>query len=851
MTSLHALVLRFFERVVIKRPIPVLLCLLIILSFLAYYAKDFRLDASAETLMLQNDKALAFSRMVADRYQVKDFLVVTVTPRGDLFSDAELKRLAGLQSELTAVPGVASIFSILDAPLLQSPPVPLRDLTKNIRTLQSPKVDRKLARVEFQTSPLYRNLIVSPDLKSTALILYLRTDKRYQRLLDRRNALRSKRETIGLTADEGERYKAVQAEFRRYHDRMRKERHQTILAIRRIMSRYQDHAKLFLGGVSMIADDMISFIKRDLETFGVGIFLFLIITLWVIFRRLRWVLLPMLCCILSALAMIGILGFFGWEVTVISSNFISLQLIIAMAGTIHLVVRYRELRQKNPAASQQELALETVRLKLVPCLYASLTTIAGFGSLLFCNILPVITFGWMMTAGICLSLVLTFLLFPAVLVLLEKGPEEKATTGKAAVVRLLAVFTERNGTLIIALSALLLILSGIGISKLRVENSFIDYFKKSTEIYKGMRVIDQHLGGTTPLDVIIDLGPGTPDSKTAKNVTEGGAGAKQDVFDEFNEFESPQNEKKYWLTQEKASLALRVTDYLESLKATGKVLSLGTLIKLARKINGGKPLDNFQLALLYNEMPEKYKTLLLSPYVSVAHNQLRFSVRVKDSEKSLRRNKFLKQIQNDIVNRFGLRQDQVHLAGMLVLYNNMLQSLFRSQILTLGIVLVALSLMFLILFRSLTIALIAIFPNILSVGVVLGVMGWLHIPLDMMTITIAAISVGIAVDDTIHYIHRFKEEFQADGNYRRAFRRCHDSIGHAMYYTSVTIIIGFAILVLSEFIPSIYFGLLTGLAMLIALIVALTLLPQLLILVKPYGPERNDGPGQRIPGDLR
>jgi hypothetical protein len=587
---------------------------------------------------------------------------------------------------------------------------------------------------------------------------------------------------------------------------------------------------------------MISFIKRDLETFGVGIFLFLIITLWVIFRRLRWVLLPMLCCVLSALAMIGILGFFGWEVTVISSNFISLQLIIAMAVTMHLVVRYRELRQKNPEATQQELVLGTVRSKFVPCLYASLTTIAGFGSLLFCNILPVITFGWMMTAGICLSLVLTFLLFPAVLVLMGKGPGEKTTTGKAAAVRLLGAFTERNGTLIIVLSAVLLILSGIGISKLRVENSFIDYFKKSTEIYKGMRVIDQHLGGTTPLDVIIDLAPERPGPKAADTVTDGGAGAKEDIFNEFSEFESPQDEKKYWLTSEKASLALQVTHYLEGLKATGKVLSLGTLIELAQQINGGKPLDNFQLALLYNEMPEKYKRLLLMPYVSVDHNELRFSIRVKDSEKSLRRNDFLKQIQNNIVNRFGLKKDQVHLTGMLVLYNNMLQSLFRSQILTLGIVLVALSLMFLILFRSLTIALIAIFPNVLSIAVVLGVMGWLHIPLDMMTITIAAISVGIAVDDTIHYIHRFKEEFQVDGNYLRVFRRCHDSIGHAMYYTSVTIIIGFAILVLSEFIPSIYFGLLTGLAMLIALVVALTLLPQLLMLVKPFGPETNGSP---------
>jgi hypothetical protein len=588
----------------------------------------------------------------------------------------------------------------------------------------------------------------------------------------------------------------------------------------------------------MIADDLISFIKNDLKVFGLGVLFFLILTLGIIFRRIRWIFLPILCCAFSAIAMMGLLGLFKWDVTVISSNFISLQLIITMAITIHLIVRYRELSLKNPEAGQRQLILDTVRLKMKPCLYAALTTIAGFSSLLLCNILPVITFGWMMSAGISVSLVMTFLLFPSVLMLTSKetlGPKKKS---HFSLTPFLADVTQAHGTFILVVSCIAFILSGIGISRLTVENSFIDYFKHSTEIYQGMKVIDQNLGGTTPLDVIVDFEKVEATASAAENETT--TTEDRDEFDEFDEFDEAESKNKYWFTSAKMARVVSVHNYLESLPETGKVLSLGTMMKVAEKLNNGKPLDNFQLALLYSELPEKFRDMVLIPYVSVEHNQVRFSIRVRDSEKSLRRNELLKKIGHDLVNKLGLKKEHVHLTGMLVLYNNMLQSLFKSQILTLGVVILALMGMFMVLFRSLRIALIAIFPNLLSIGVVLGFMGWVNLPLDMMTITIASISVGIAVDDTIHYIHRFTDEFQVDRNYILTMHRCHGSIGHAMFYTSVTIIIGFSILVLSNFIPSIYFGLLTGLAMLIALITALTLLPQLIVVFKPFGHEAKE-----------
>ncbi|MDH4205094.1 MAG: MMPL family transporter [Desulfobacteraceae bacterium] len=821
------------------RPKVVIICLVVLVSFFGYAAKDFKLDASAETLVLENDKDLQFSRIIDSRYGLQDYLVMTYAPKGDLFDNVTLTKLSRLCDELKKLKNVSTVVSILDAPLLESPPIPIKELTGDIPTIESSKVDKKLAKTEFRNSPLYQNLLVSPDLKTTALLIYFPIDESYRNLLNTRNRLRQKKAEGSLSPEEALEFKSVIEQFRNHRDRMKKIRHQDIASVRAIMDHYRNDADLFLGGVSMIADDLISFIKNDLKVFGFGVLFFLVITLGIIFKKKRWIFLPIICCAFSVVSMMGLLGLFDWEVTVISSNFISLQLIITMAITIHLTVRYRELYIKNPEASQRELVLDTVSLMGKPCLYAALTTIAGFGSLLLCNILPVITFGWMMSAGILVSLIMTFLLFPSILVLMSKETPAARRKPHFSLTPFLARFTEAHGLLILVVSAVAFVLTAVGVTRLTVENSFIDYFKHTTEIYQGMKTIDQNLGGTTPLDIIVDFE--TPKA-TKPIAAPKPVQNKGDEFDTFNEFENSEKEDKYWFTLEKMTLVKKIHDDLDRLPEIGKVLSLGTLLKMTEKLNKNKPLDNLELALLYNELPDRFKGMVLTPYVSVDHNQVRFSTRVRDSEKTLKRNQLLKKIHEDLVSKFGLNENKVHLTGMLVLYNNMLQSLFKSQIQTLGVVILALMSMFMILFRSLKISLIAIFPNLLSIGVVLGVMGWLNIPLDMMTITIASISVGIAVDDTIHYIHRFTHEIKIDQNYIQALHRCHGSIGHAMYYTSVTIIIGFSILVLSNFIPSIYFGLLTGLAMLIALMAALTLLPQLLVVFKPFGPEVKENP---------
>jgi len=833
MAKFHFLVTRFYDRVVLEYPRIVIFGILLLISFLSYKAADFRLDASTETLIIETDEDLQYSRLIKSRYGGYDYLLITYSPKADLFSDESLKKLAQLRDDLKRTKRVTSVVSILDAPLLESPPVPVKELTTGLQTLESPAVDRRLARIEFKDSPLYQNLLVSPDLKTTGLQVNFPIDVVYQDLLARIDHFREKAARGALTDAEIIEFKDLKKQIQRRREIRRQIRNEDIAAIRAIMDKYRQDAQLFLGGISVITDDLIRFVKQDLKIFGIGMALFLIITLSVIFGKIRWVVLPMLCCVFSAIAMMGLLGMFGWKVTVISSNFISLQLIITMAITIHLIVRYKDLARQNPEAEQRQLILDTVRLMLTPCLYAALTTIAGFGSLMLCDILPVRTFGWMMSAGIAVSLIVTFLLFPAGLMLLGKEAPQTPKEKRFSFTSALARFTEAHGTLILSVSCLILIMNAIGITTLVVENSFINYFKDNTEIYQGLKVIDDKLGGTTPLDVIVELE--APQTKTAKAAAKTEAQGDEE-FDKFDEFQEA-NDEKYWFTADRMALAMRIHDYLDSLPETGKVLSLATMLKIAAKLNNGKPLDNFQLALVYSELPEKFKRVILKPYVSPQHNQLRYSIRVKDSQKSLRRDALLKKIRYDLVNELGITEDRLHLTGLLVLYNNMLQSLFESQILTLGMVVLVLLGMFRILFRSLKLALIAIVPNLLAISVVLGVMGWLNIPLDMMTITIAAISIGIAVDNTIHYIYRFQYELQFENSYIRTVHRCHGSIGRALYYTSLTIISGFLILTLSNFIPSIYFGLLTALAMLIALIAALTLLPQLIILFKPFGPE--------------
>ena len=581
----------------------------------------------------------------------------------------------------------------------------------------------------------------------------------------------------------------------------------------------------------MITNDVVNFVKNDLKIFGSSILLFLVISLLLIFRQLRWVLIPLITCSFSVIITSGILGIFRWDITIISSNFISLQLIFTMAIIVHLTVKYRELYSLNPSFSQKDLLIETVSSMALPCLYTVATTIVGFSSLVFSGLLPVINFGWMMSIGISISLLSAFILFPLLQLYLNKITPNLKFEKNVPLPKYFANISNFFGKKIIFLAFIIFLIGTIGVAQLKVENSFIDYFKNSSEIYKGMKLIDQKLGGTTLLDITLDFDESFEEDVYREDVDE----FEMDDFDFLDEEAlSSNNASKLFFTSSKMNLISKVHNYLERQPEIGKVMSFATLLKVGKVMNNGNNLDIIQLALLYSELPDEYKKIIVSPYISIEHNQAKISMRIKDSMPELRRNEFLKKINLEIPNIVNMDPDKIHYSNVLILYNNMLQSLFKSQILTIGSVIILLFFMFLLLFKSIKVSLIALIPNVISICLVLGFMGWFKIPLDMMTITIAAISMGMAVDNTIHYIYRYKKELMTDNNYSLAMRRTHMSIGFAMYYTSITIIIGFLVLVFSNFIPSIYFGLLTSLAMLMALLSSLILLPQLLIAFKPF-----------------
>jgi predicted RND superfamily exporter protein len=796
-----------YNRLVLQQPLATLIVITSVVVFFLLYIPDFELDASADSLVLENDASLKSYRSIREQYGSDDFLIVTYSPEQPLFSEVVLADIAQLRDKLGQLEQVDNVISMLDVPLVDSPPMTLAEISRKVRTLESDDVDIELAEQEMRKSPLYENLLVNSEGDTTAMQVNLVTN---QRLLDMVNNRDKLYEKVGTIPDAAARLDQLSTQIKIENLAQKLKLDQTIVDVRRIMDAYRGKATLYLGGVPMITSDSIEFIRSDLKVFGVGVVLFIVIILAFSFKHIRWVVLPLAVCLTSAMTMMGYLGWSQWPVTVVSSNFISLLLIITLSLIIHLVVRYRELATIEPEASQYELVSETVQSKFSPSFYTAVTTIVAFGSLLVSGIRPVIDFGWMMVIGITVSFVLAFTLFPAALMLLPRldSMAKKDLTGK--VTASIANFIQHRTRATLMIFALLILIALTGIPRLSVENRFIDYYKESTEIFQGMTLIDTKLGGTTPMDIIIDA--------PADEVM-----AEDELFSNGDI-----TSNSYWFNRDGLRDVARLHQYLDELPETGKVLSVHTGMQLLESLNDGKPYSDFKLAVVYKRIPADVKKALISPYLSEDGNQLRFSIRLYESDKKLRRQELIEKIYLDLTGEYGLDPEQVTISGIAVLYNNLLQSLFRSQILTLGAVFGAILLMFIALFRAVRLSFAALIPNIISAGLILGLMGWIGIPLDIMTITIAAINIGIGVDDSIHYIHRFRGEFLQDRNYWAAIGRCHNSIARAMYYTSVTVVLGFSILSLSNFIPTIYFGVLCGLAMITALIANLMLLPILI-----------------------
>ena len=791
---------QLYQNNILKKPKLVIFFLIFALLSIGYNSKDFRLDASSETLLIEGDPDLKYLQEISKRYGSKDFLILTYTPNESMISNTSVNNLLSLKYKIQSLAWVHSVITLLDIPLLNNSEAPLQERLENFKTLKDDDVDKDRGFKEIISSPVFRNFVISEDGKTSGIIVYL---KKKEILKDIKNK--------------------SQKEIQQYKDQIKKENHENILEIRDVIESYENIGKIHLGGIPMIADDMMTFIKSDIIVFGIGVFLFIVCTLWLVFRKIIWIIVPISSCFFSVVIMMGMLGILGWKVTVISSNFIALMLILTMAMNIHMSTRFLQLKETYPEKKIFDLINLTTKKMFWPILYTVLTTVIAFLSLIFSEIKPIIDFGWMMTLGLFTSFVITFTLLPT---LLNFVPKENIFFNEykdSKITSFLSLISQKNSKSIFTVTILIVLLSLIGISKLEVENSFINYFSKKTEIYKGMKLIDEKLGGTTPLEVILKF-----PKKNIKNEDE------DDEFEDWDNEQDDQDKEKYWFTKDKVDKIALVHNYLDSLPQVGKVLSFSSIIDVATILNNNKPLGTLEMGVLYSKIPKNIKTEIIDPYISIKDNEARINLRIIDSQENLRRNDLIKKINYDLENKLGLNKNEYKLGGVLILFNNLLQSLFKSQILTLGLVMLGIFLMFLILFKNLKLSLVGVVPNFIAAFFILGIIGLLEIPLDMMTITIAAITIGIAVDNSIHYIYRFKEEFKNINDYNKTIKVCHSTVGKAILNTSITIVFGFSILVLSKFIPTIYFGIFTGIAMLLAMISVLTLLPALLLLIKPF-----------------
>ena len=791
---------QLYENTVLKKPKTIFVLLIISLLSFGYFSKDFRLDASSETLLIEGDPDLEYLKEVTERYGSKDFLVLTYSPNEKMVSDNSINNLLSLKYKIQSLDWVHSVITLLDIPLLNNSEAPLQQRLEKFKTLKDEGVDKERGFKEILNSPVFRNFVISKDGNTSGIIVYLKKEKTPKQLQGKNKA-----------------------EIEIYKDTLKKKNHENILQIREIIKSYENVGKIYLGGIPMIADDMMSFIKSDIIVFGIGVLLFIIATLWFVFRKLIWILIPISSCFFSVLIMMGLLGLLGWKVTVISSNFIALMLILTMAMNIHISTRFLQLKKDFSSSSNFEIISMTTEKMFWPIIYTVLTTVCAFLSLIFSGIKPIIDFGWMMTFGLITSFIITFTLLPTLLNFFTNDDVEIKEDKDSKITSFFAKISINNKKTVFTFTGLIIILSVLGISRLEVENSFINYFNKNTEIYKGMKLIDEKLGGTTPLEVILKF----PKKEEPKS-------NEDDEFEDWGDEEN-QSDAKYWFTKDKIDKIEAVHNYLDGLSPVGKVLSFSSIIQVATQLNNDKPLGTLEMGVLYSKIPESIKKDIIDPYISIKDNEARISLRIIDSQDGLRRNDLIKQINYDLKNKLQLDEKEFKLAGVLILFNNLLQSLFKSQILTLGLVMIGIFAMFMILFKNIKLSLIGVVPNFIAAFFILGIIGLLGIPLDMMTITIAAITIGIAVDNSIHYIYRFKEEFLKNKDYDKTLKICHSTVGVAILNTSITIVFGFSILVFSKFIPTIYFGVFTGIAMLLAMISVLTLLPSLILINKPFG----------------
>ena len=771
-----------------------------LVAFFAYQITNFRIDASADTLLVKNNTLYIQNQVVNQTFSPDEFILLAYEPKGhELFSNQTFDDIQSLSDEIKKLERVKSVTSILTVPLINDTSALTGDTDVNALTWQQQRYSPEQMETLIEGHPIFTDLLINKQGTATAIQIVFEENSELAGIEEQITSIQKQALTGNLTDEQQAKINALQAQADPIRQQLSTVREKEIDQLNEITQTVETRANTYMGGSYVVGQHLIDIIQSDLKMFGSAIAIVVALLLLLLFRTIRWVIFPLGACAVSVTLTMGLFGWLDMRTTVISANFVALQLILTLAVMIHLIGAYREISRDNPDLNQSQRIIETLKEKLSPCFYATLTTSVGFGSLIFSGLQPVVDFGYMMLSAMGITMIVSLLLFPALLTMLsakQETSEYQFITGILGYLRRMNLAAPK--TVIITILVLFLG-TAAGITRLNVENSFIDYFAKDTTVYQELAFIDQEFGGSTPLDIILDIG-------------------------------QSDDKQQLVLSAKTVGQLQLVQAAVEAFEATGSVTSVVNFTELAKDLNGGKPLTEYELTTIYRLLDEKVANQLIGSYFSAEDKQLRMSVRIQDTTEGLERDKLLDNLKNDI-QAVGVAKDDVTLTNLFVLYQDILGRLFDSQITTLGIVYIVLGLVLLMIFRSLKIALIALVPNVLTTLGILGLIGWLGMPLDIMTITIAAIAMGIAVDDTIHFLHAWlqgRKEGSARTQAERASTAAFGHTGLALLFTTTIIAVGFSLFGFSNFIPSVNFGFLTATAMIMALVTDVTLLPVLL-----------------------
>lgn len=803
------------------RLLAALTCVIIALAALlaGRVVERFRIDASTESLVLEDDPDARLYDRTRLLFGSDEFVLVALT-RDDLFTPEGVAAVTSLHERLAAIPGVRQVMSIASERLLRSfeRPVPPILALSRPATLGSPGVSLEKAREELTDHELYAGNIVSKDARTAGLIVELVARPEHveaaRRWGELHQAVRAAEAAVASSATADARARLVEArraleDFRDAYtaaeNERKEERIQVIHAVREVVrDERRAGADIDVSGVPSIVVEMVEAIDRDLRTFTGLSVAFIVLFLALVFRRAQWVLLPVIPLGATVLFTLAAMELAGKQVTVITGNIPSLLVAIGVAHSIHMIVRWREDLVVHPGSPRDERALRVARGLVWPCLFTATTTMVGFASMVTTGSRPIIDFGTFMALGVGLAFLLSFVALPGALSILPvvaEGRLERSARFLEGVAGAALARPWRVVVVALALGAW----GAVGISRLEVEARFIDYFRPGSPIHTGLTRIDERLGGTSSLEVVLS----------------GEAGAFGPAH--------PENLEK----------AAAVAEWLRARREVGVVMSYTGLLDEMRKLN--PRVDRRGAAMLAGQALGNgaLPTSVFSPFVVVSPTEVegetvapfstvRIVARVRETDRELRRLPLLAELEAFLAETFPPGAGvEARPTGMFVLYANMLESLTGSQVSSSLFCLGAIWVMLVVLLRSPSGALLALIPNVLPITVAVGVMGWAGIPLDMATVMIASVALGIGIDCAIHYLFRYEVELRKDGDVRAALLRTSGSIGTSILYTSLTAVVGFAVLAFSEFRPNAYFGVLTGVAMVAALFGMLTLLPVL------------------------